>query len=67
MMERLTKLSVFLVGVVMAFDLIGIYGRTALSKKKHSQIKSDLENITSDWENVGKSFVGALNKYELQK
>ena len=67
MMEKLTRLSFFLIGFVMAFDLSGVYGKIMLSKKKHTQIKSDFENIACDWENVGNSFHGALNKYELQK
>ena len=51
----------------MAFDLVGAYGKSVLKRNKQSQIKSDLENISSDWENVGNSFYGALSKYELQK
>lgn len=67
MMEKLTRLSFFLIGFVMAFDLVGVYGKSVLKRNKQSQIKSDLENISSDWENVGNSFYGALSKYELQK
>ena len=66
-MERLTRLSFFIIGFIMAFDLVGAYGKSVLKRNKQSQIKSDLENISSDWENVGNSFYGALSKYELQK
>lgn len=61
-MERLTRLSFFIIGFIMAFDLVGVCGKSVLKRNKQSQIKSDLENISSDWENVGNSFYGGNKK-----
>lgn len=61
METKIMKKNAFFAGYGKIFDP---YNDTSRIRIKESSYRTDRENISKDWKNVGQSIKKAMNKYE---
>ena len=55
-MRHVSRFHSFVTGMILAFDVTGLFASSALSRTALPPARSDRDNLASDWLRVGNDF-----------